>query len=125
MEIGFHGGSSGLGLGIRLRLVWWKQLEARDTRGSRLTHVGVYASSWKVPPNIIVEVAIDGSNGSFHFRRQSKVPCISMQASTNFHGSILPRTSMKISVEANILPPISMEFSVEISMEVDRKSEII
>ena len=48
---------------------------------------GVYGSSWKLPRNIFVEAAIDGSNGSFHFHRQWKLPCTSMEASTNFHGN--------------------------------------
>ena len=32
--------------------------------------IGVHGSSWKLPPNMVVEAAIDGSNGSFHFHRQ-------------------------------------------------------
>ena len=77
----FHGGSSSIGLG----LVFWKQLEVCDTRGSRWKYVGVYGRSWELPRNIFVEAAIDGSNGSFYFHRQWKLPCFSMEDSTNFH----------------------------------------
>ena len=75
----FHGGSSGLGLG--LGLVFWKQVEVCDTRESRWKYVGVYESSWKLPLNILVEDAIDGSNGSFRIHRQHNIPCTCMEAS--------------------------------------------
>ena len=34
-----------------------------------------------------MEVAIEGSNGSFHSHRQWKLPCTALEASINFHGS--------------------------------------
>ena len=37
-------------------------LEVYGTRGSRWEYVGVYGSSWKLPPSVVVEAAIDGSN---------------------------------------------------------------
>ena len=99
----FHGGSSSLRLGFGLGLgsVLWKQLEVYDTRESRWKYVGVCGSSWKLPRNIFVEGAIDGSNGRFNFHRQRKLPCTSMEAFTNFHGSkpTVPPTSMGISME--------------------------
>ena len=66
--------------------VMWKQLEVCDIRASRWKYLGVCGSSWKLPRNIFVQSAIDGSNGSFYFHRQGKVPCVSVEASTNFHG---------------------------------------
>ena len=68
-------------------LVLCKQLEVGDTRGSRWKYGGVSRNSWKLPRIIFVEAVVDGSNGSFHFHRQWKIPCISVEASTNFHGS--------------------------------------
>ena len=62
MWASFHGGGSSLGLG--LGLVLWKQLEVCDTRGSRWKYVGAYGSSLKLPRNIFVEAAIDGSSGA-------------------------------------------------------------
>ena len=45
----------------------WKELEVcDDTRGSRWKYIGVYGSSWKLPPNMVVEAEFGGSNGSFH-----------------------------------------------------------
>ena len=58
-----------------------------NTRESRCKYVGVYGSSWKLPRGTFVEAAIEGSNGSFPFHRVWKLPCTSMEASTNFHGS--------------------------------------
>ena len=149
MENGFHGGRSSLGLGLRLRLVWWKQLQARDTRGStrRLMHVGVCGNSWKLPQNMSVEASIDRSNGRFHFYRQRKFPYIPMEASTNLHGSkststnvhrnlhgskyfptdfhVLPwklwRNSMEAFMEVNWLPRKFPWKLAETSMEADRK----
>ena len=74
-----HGGSYSLRL--RLALVLWKHLEVCGARASRWKYVGVYEIlvSWTLPRNIFVE-AIDGSNGSFHFHRQWKIPMY-------FHGS--------------------------------------
>ena len=42
--------------------------------------------SWKLPRNIFMEVAIEGSNGSFHSHRRWKLPCTALEASINFHG---------------------------------------
>ena len=39
-----------------------KLLEVYETRRSRWKYVGVCGSSWKLPPNRVVEAAIDGSN---------------------------------------------------------------
>ena len=96
----------------------------------------MYGSSWKLPRNIFVEAAIDGSNGSLYFHRQWKLPCIFIEASTNFHGSESISTNFHgNSMEVNLLPPTSMEVSMEVnsipwkivetSMEVDRESAIM
>ena len=76
------------------------------TGGKRWKYVRVYRSSWKLPRNTFMEAAVDGSNRSFHFHRQWKLPCTSMEVVSfhgrkstptifhgNFHGSKL--TSMK------------------------------
>ena len=85
----------------------WKQMEVFNTLGSRWKFVGVKESSWKLPHNIFVEAAIDGRNGSFHFHRQCKLQCTSMEALTNLHifSWRLPLASM----EVNLLPPTCME----------------
>ena len=62
--------------------VLWKKLEVCDTRGSRCKYVGVYRSLWKLPRNLFVEAAIDGSNGSFYSHRQWTLPYISVEPST-------------------------------------------
>ena len=87
MEVGgnFHGSGS-KGSRWTLMEVLWKELEDRDSRGSWM-YVEEYESSWKLPRNIFVEAANDGSNGSLHFHRRWKLPCISMETYTNFHGS--------------------------------------
>ena len=96
--------------------VLWKQLEVCGTRGSRWKYTGVYRSSWKLPRNIFVEVAIDGRNGSFHLHRQWKLPCTSMEASTNFHGRDSTSTNFQGNFHwSNILPPTSMEASMELN----------
>ena len=64
-----------------------EQLEVCDTRGSRRKYVGVCGSSWKLPPHMVVEAAIDGSNGNVHFHRQRNLPSTSIEASTNFDAS--------------------------------------
>ena len=87
-------------LGLGLELVLWNKLEVCDARGIRWKYVGVYGSSWKLPRRIFVEAAIDGSNGSFHFHRQWKLPWK------------LPLITM----EVNILPPTFMEVSMEINI---------
>ena len=49
---------------------------------------------------MFVDAAIDGSNGSFHFLRQWKLPCTSVEASTDFHESKSTSTNfMEIQVE--------------------------
>ena len=64
--------------------------------------------------------------------RQWNLPCISMDASTNFQGvNLIPPTTMENSMQVNLFPTTSMEVSMEVnssmenSMEVDRKSEIM
>ena len=60
-------------------------------------YVRVYGSSWKLPRNMFVEAAINGSNGSFHFHRQWKLSCSSMEASiTSMEVNLLPLTSIEI-----------------------------
>ena len=81
----FHGSRSNGSRWI-LMDVLWKQLEVCDTRGSRWNYTGVYWFSWKLLRNKFVKAAIDGTIESFHFHRQWKRPCISTEASTNFHG---------------------------------------
>ena len=117
----FHGIRSN-GSRWTLMEVLWKELEVCDTRGSRWKYVGVYRSSWKLSRDMFVEAAIDRSKGGFHFHRQWKPCCTSMEASTvetllHFHGSfhypmeinLLPPTCMEISMQVNLLPPTSME----------------
>ena len=65
----------------------WKQLEVCDTRGSIWKYIEVYGSLWKLLPTMVVEAAIDGSNGHLHFHHRRKVPSASMEASNNFHGT--------------------------------------
>ena len=79
-----------------------------------------YGSSCKLPPNMMVEAAIDGSNGSFYFNRQWKLTSTSMDDSTNFHGSksssyLLPPKLVGASKEV-ILPPFT---PMQASMDVD------
>ena len=69
----------------------WSLVEATEvyeTRGSKLKYVWVYESSWELPPNIVVKVSVDGSNESFRFHRQWKLPATSMYFRENFH--VLP-----------------------------------
>ena len=56
-----------------------------DTRG-RWEYIEVYQSSCKLPPNMVVEAAPDGSNGFFHFHSQWELQSTSVKASTNFNG---------------------------------------
>ena len=58
-----------------------------DTRGGRCKYVGICGSSRKLPRNIFVEAAVNGSNGMFYFHGQRKLPCTSMEVYTNFRGS--------------------------------------
>ena len=61
--------------------ILWKQLEVCDTRGSRYIEIG--RDVWKLKQAFAECVRVtDGSNASFHFHRQWKIPCISMEAST-------------------------------------------
>ena len=76
--------------------VLWKKLEVCDTRGSRCKYVGVYRSLWKLPRNLFVEAAIDGSNGRFQFIDNG-----------NFH--VLPWKAPLTSLEVNLLSPTSIE----------------
>ena len=88
MKVGGNIHGSGLnGSWWTLKDVWWKQLEVCDTRGSRWKYVGIYGSSWQLPPHMVVEAAVDGSNESFHLLRQWKLISTSMEASTKFHRS--------------------------------------
>ena len=43
-------------------------------------------NSSKRPPNVFVDAETDGSNETLIFHRQWKLPCVSMEASTNFQG---------------------------------------
>ena len=62
-----------------------------------------------------MKAAFDGSNGSLHFQRQWKLPCSSMEASTDLHESASTSpTSNEMYMEVNLLPPTSMEASMEV-----------
>ena len=76
-----------LGISGHCMQVLRKLLEVYLARGSRWKYVGVYGNSWKLPPNMVVEAAIDGSNGNFHFNREWQLPSTSMKACTNYHRS--------------------------------------
>ena len=115
-EVGsLYGGSSSLGLNLGLGLFLCKQLEVRDTRWSRWKHVGVHGSLRKLSRTLFVEAAIDGSNGSFHLHRQWKLPCTSMEASTNFNGSKSTRTYFHGNFHGSKL--VSADFSWNASMK--------
>ena len=107
--------------------VLWKELEVCDIRGNGWNYVGEYGSSWKLPRNIFMEAAIDGSNRTFHFHRQWKLPCISMEASTNFRGG--KSTSINFHVNFDGSKSTSTDFhdfhgSKFASMEVDQKDPV-
>ena len=81
--------------------ILWKQLEVCDTSASRWKYIGVYGSSWKLTPDVVVRVAIDGRNGRFHFPRQWKLLFTSVESTTTFHGSTstsiyFQRTSVEV-----------------------------
>ena len=79
----------------------WKQLEVCDTCRRRWKYVEVYGSSWKIPRNHswklqlmeTMEASISTHSGRFPFFLW-KLPCISMEASTNFNGSKSTSTNL-------------------------------
>ena len=72
-----------LEVGGHFMKVSWKLLEVYETRGSRWKYIGAYGSSLKLPPNLVVETAIDGSNRNFHIHRQWQLPSTSSKISIN------------------------------------------
>ena len=141
MEVGgnFHGGSRSSGSRWTLMEGLWEQLEVCDTRGGRRKNVRVSGSSWKLPRTTFVEATIVRSNERFHFHRQWKVPCISMEASTNFHrskstctnfhgsfhGNKSTSTDLHGSFHGSKFASMNKFTSLETSMKVDRKSKVM
>ena len=67
--------------------VLWKELEICDTRGRLKLCRGIWNLMEASTEHVRGRSCNDGSNGSFHFHRQWKLPCTSMEASTNFDGT--------------------------------------
>ena len=106
-----------------------KQLEVCDTCRRRWKYVEVYGSSWKIPRNHswklqlmeTMEASISTHSGRFPFFLW-KLPCISMEASTNtledkstctnfhvhFHGSKSSTESMGFSMDKFAATPMEV-----------------
>ena len=61
----------------------------------------------KLPPNMVVEDTVNGSNGSFHFLHQWKFPYIDIYLRRSFHKLPWKHSWKWVEKENNVVDPVN------------------